>query len=90
MPAGLSSSRTWSRGEEKAFENAIATHWVDDSKEQWKRIASVVPNKTMEQVRIHSKLLLEDVNDIDAGIVPLPDYDGEKPSSPLIKDHSNK
>ena len=83
----------WSREEEKAFENAIATHWIDDSKDQqqqklqWNNIASMVPTKTVEELKQHYQLLLEDVNAIEAGIVPLPKYIGEEPSSSSSKDH---
>lgn len=72
-----SSVVTWSREEEKAFENAIAMHWIDeDSKEQWEKIASMVPNKTVEELKQHYQLLVEDVHAIEAGNIPLPDYVG--------------
>lgn len=97
-----SASVMWSREEEKAFENAIATHWIDDddsssssSKDQqeklqlqWNNIASMVPTKTVEELKQHYQLLLQDVNAIEAGIVPLPKYIGEEPSSSSSsKDH---
>ncbi|CAH9084782.1 unnamed protein product [Cuscuta epithymum] len=68
-------SVVWSREEEKAFENAIAIHWVEDSKEHWDTIASVVPSRTVEELKRHYELLVEDVCDIEAGRVPLPTYD---------------
>lgn len=75
----------WSREEEKAFENAIATHWdVDgdgDSKEQWDKIASMVPTKTMDELKLHYKILFEDVNAIEAGNVQVPNYIGEEAST---------
>lgn len=67
----------WSREEEKSFENAIAMHWIEDSKEQWDKISSMVPTKSIEQLHEHYKLLVEDVNAIEAGLVPLPKYAGE-------------
>lgn len=45
-----STSVVWSREEERAFENAIAMkqYSIEDSKEQWQKIALIVPNKTIE------------------------------------------
>lgn len=68
----------WSREEEKAFENAIAMHWVEDSKEQWNKIASMVPSKSVDELKQHYQLLVEDVCAIEAGHVPLPTYIGEE------------
>ncbi|XP_065860692.1 transcription factor MYBS1 [Euphorbia lathyris] len=72
----------WSKEEDIAFETAIATHSIeDDSKEQWETIASFVPNKTIEEVKKHYQLLVQDVNAIEAGNVPLPTYAREEPTS---------
>lgn len=72
----------WSKEEEKAFENAIAMHWEDeDSKEQWEKIASMVPSKSMEELKQHYQILVEDVSAIEAGHVPLPNYAGEEATS---------
>ncbi|KAI3454900.1 hypothetical protein Pfo_011563 [Paulownia fortunei] len=65
----------WSREEEKAFENAIAMLWTDESTEQkWTRIACMVPSKSIQELKHHYQLLLEDVAAIEAGNVPLPNY----------------
>ncbi|KAK9091139.1 hypothetical protein Sjap_024316 [Stephania japonica] len=65
----------WSREEEKTFENAIATYWDENgSKNRWEKIASLVPGKTMEQVKRHYEVLVEDINSIEAGLVPIPSY----------------
>ncbi|XP_057479423.1 transcription factor MYBS1-like [Actinidia eriantha] len=79
----------WSREEEKAFENAIAIHWAEeDSKEDdhWPKIASLVPTKTIEELKKHYQLLVEDVAAIEAGHVPIPNYIGEEASSSSSKD----
>ncbi|KAJ4917547.1 Duplicated homeodomain-like superfamily protein [Raphanus sativus] len=67
---------TWSREEEKSFENAIAMHCVEEeiTEEQWSKMVSVVPTKTLEQVKKHYQILLEDVKAIENGQVPLPRY----------------
>ncbi|KAJ4821932.1 hypothetical protein Tsubulata_041967 [Turnera subulata] len=79
----MESSTTWSREEEKAFENAIAMHWIDeeDSKEQWDKIASMVPSKSLDELKQHYQLLVEDVIAIEAGNVQLPNYVEEEPTS---------
>ncbi|KAA8542677.1 hypothetical protein F0562_023824 [Nyssa sinensis] len=86
MSASPSTSVVWSREEEKAFENAIALHWAEDSKEQWDKIASMVPSKTIEELKQHYQLLVEDVSAIEAGHIPLPNYIGEE-ASPSSKEH---
>lgn len=89
----MSSSGTaiWSYEEEKAFENAIAMHWIDEeasSKEQWEKIASAVPNKSMEEVKQHYQLLVEDVSAIEAGHIQFPNYATEETTS-SNKDNSH-
>jgi hypothetical protein len=74
-----SSGAIWRYEEEKAFENAIAMHWIEkeDSKEQWEKIASSVPNKSMEQMKQHYQVLVDDVSAIEEGHVSLPNYANE-------------
>lgn len=89
-----SSGTTWSYDEEKAFENAIAMHWIhedEDSKEtQWENIASCVPNKTMEEVKQHYQVLVDDVSAIEAGHVSFPNYANEETSSSNKDSSSSK
>ncbi|XP_020227054.1 transcription factor SRM1 [Cajanus cajan] len=79
----MSSSGTlWSYEEEKAFENAIAMHWIEEaSKEQWEKIASAVPSKSMEEVKQHYQILVEDVSAIEAGHISFPNYASEETTS---------
>lgn len=81
-----SSLAVWSREEERAFENAIAMHWNEDSKEQWDKLASMVPSKSIDELRQHYQTLVDDIGDIEAGLVPLPNYIGEEAST-STKDH---
>ncbi|KAG7656906.1 SANT/Myb domain [Arabidopsis suecica] len=71
---------TWSREEEKAFENAIALHCVEEeiTDDQWNKMASMVPSKALEEVKKHYQILLEDVKAIENGQVPLPRYHHRK------------
>ncbi|KAK6148667.1 hypothetical protein DH2020_019579 [Rehmannia glutinosa] len=75
----MSGTSNWSREEEKAFENAIAIHWnsnVDDDDDDgnWSKICRMVPSKSVEELKHHYRLLVEDVAAIESGNVPLPNY----------------
>ena len=76
---GVSSS-SWSREQDKAFENALATH-PEDAADRWERIATDVPGKTLEEVKHHYELLVDDVNQIESGFVPLPSYNSSSEGS---------
>lgn len=67
---------TWSIEEEKSFENAIAMHCVEEeiTEDQWMKMASMVPTKSLQEVKNHYQMLLEDVKAIESGQVPLPRY----------------
>lgn len=89
----------WSRDEEKAFENGIAMHWRDEHADHncWTEIASMVPSKSIQELKHHYQLLVEDIAAIEAGNVALPNYNtaprqGQEPSSSSMstatyKDH---
>ncbi|KAE8720268.1 Transcription factor MYB1R1 [Hibiscus syriacus] len=84
----MAASVVWSREEDKAFENVIAMHWMEEeeSEDQWEKISSMVPSKSVEELKQHYEILVEDVTAIEAGHVPLPCYKGEELSS-STKDH---
>ncbi|XP_073011932.1 transcription factor SRM1 [Typha latifolia] len=73
MEEASSSSSSWSREQEKAFENAIADN-PEDSGDRWEKIAAAVPGKSVEEIKNHYELLVEDVDGIESGRVPLPSY----------------
>lgn len=74
------SSSLWSLEQDKAFENALASHPEDDS-DRWEKIAVDVPGKTVEEIKHHYELLVEDVNLIESGCVPLPSYSSSSDGS---------
>nr|XP_016467761.1 PREDICTED: transcription factor DIVARICATA-like [Nicotiana tabacum] len=80
MTIDESSSSIWSREQDKAFENALATY-PEDSPDRWEKIASDVPGKTLKEVKHHYDLLLDDVSRIESGCVPLPCYNSSSDSS---------
>ncbi|ONI32125.1 hypothetical protein PRUPE_1G349700 [Prunus persica] len=74
------SSSLWSREQDKAFENALATY-SEDSSDRWEKIAADVPEKTIEEIKHHYELLVDDINQIEAGFVPLPCYNSSSEGS---------
>ncbi|KAJ6288944.1 hypothetical protein OIU76_024844 [Salix suchowensis] len=67
------SGSLWTREQDKAFENALATY-PEDTSDRWEKIAADVPGKTLEEIKHHYELLVEDISQIEAGCVPLPCY----------------
>lgn len=68
-----SSSSVWSREQDMQFEKAIATY-PEESSDRWEKIAANVFGKSLEEVKDHYELLVDDVNSIESGFVPLPCY----------------
>lgn len=64
---------TWTAKQNKRFENALAIY-DRDTPDRWQKLARAVGGKTVEEVKKHYELLIEDVNQIEAGHVPLPNY----------------
>lgn len=80
----------WSREEEKAFENAIAkTHNTMDEQQYWEKISSMVQSKSMEELKQHYGVLVQDINAIEAGLVSLPRYLGEEEETNMDKQTSS-
>lgn len=69
----VSDGSAWSREDDIAFERALA-NYTDESEERWEKIAADVPGKSVEQIKEHYELLVEDVSRIESGCVPLPAY----------------
>lgn len=68
-----SHSSFWTREDDKAFERALA-FISDDCADRWQKIAEAVPGKTLDEIKHHYDLLLEDIKNIESGFVPLPTY----------------
>ncbi|PIN21724.1 Zuotin [Handroanthus impetiginosus] len=73
MPADESSSSVWSREQDKQFERAIAAY-PEDTCDRWEKIAADVPGKSVEEIKHHYELLVDDVNRIESGAVQVPCY----------------
>lgn len=67
------SSVEWSPEKNKIFENALAIY-DKDTPDRWHNVASMVGGMSPEEVKRHYEILLDDINCIDAGNVPIPNY----------------
>jgi SHAQKYF class myb-like DNA-binding protein len=63
----------WSREENKAFERALAM--VDEATpDRWYKVAEMIPGRSVSDVIAQYQELVADVNNIEAGLVPVPGY----------------
>lgn len=74
------SNSVWTIEQDKAFENALATY-PEDSSDRWEKITEDVPGKNLEEIKHHYELLVDDVNKIESGRVPLPSYNSSSEGS---------
>ncbi|KAK6120289.1 hypothetical protein DH2020_045980 [Rehmannia glutinosa] len=63
----------WTPEENKRFENALAL-FDKDTPDRWHNVASMIPGKTVSDVIKQYRELVEDVSDIEAGLIPIPGY----------------
>uniref|UniRef100_A0A7N0V3J0 Myb-like domain-containing protein n=1 Tax=Kalanchoe fedtschenkoi TaxID=63787 RepID=A0A7N0V3J0_KALFE len=70
-----SRTTTWTREEDKRFEEALALYIDQDPSTRWDNVVRQMgESKTVEEVIHHYQLLVDDVNNIEAGRISLPDY----------------
>lgn len=68
------SGTNWSAKENKAFERALAV-FDKDTPDRWANVARLVGGgRTPEEVKRHYDILVEDINYIESGKVPFPNY----------------
>ncbi|KAL3346049.1 hypothetical protein AABB24_024821, partial [Solanum stoloniferum] len=63
----------WTPRENKKFEQALAVYDKDTS-DRWQNIARYVGGKSVEEVKHHYAILVEDLKHIESGGVPFPKY----------------
>lgn len=68
----MGSSLIWTWSENKLFEIQLVEQDENDPN-RWLNIAKVT-GKTVEQVKSHYELLVEDIDQIESDMVPLPNY----------------
>lgn len=67
-----SNSSSWTKSQNKQFEKALATYDKDTS-DRWQNIARVV-GKSIDEVKRHYEILVEDLKHIESGNIPLLKY----------------
>ncbi|XP_057785519.1 protein RADIALIS-like 4 [Salvia miltiorrhiza] len=73
----MSSNSNWTAWQNKVFEDALASY-DKDTAEWWQNVARAVGGKSVEEVKRHYQKLLQDINHIETGKVPLPNYNPYK------------
>ena len=68
-----SKSSKWTPAENKLFENALAVY-DKESPDRWHKVAAMIPGKTVGDVMKQYRDLEVDVNNIEAGLIPIPGY----------------
>ncbi|CAK7355504.1 unnamed protein product [Dovyalis caffra] len=82
----------WSFEENKMFEYSIA-ELDPGSPDCFERIAERIPAKTLKQIEDHFQILIEDIEMIESGRIPLPNYgtnSGDKGKGPNSNDKPNQ
>ncbi|KAF9620520.1 hypothetical protein IFM89_013141 [Coptis chinensis] len=75
MASGSMSSSTWTFKQNKLFEHAIAMY-DQNTPDRWYHVARVIGGgKSVEDIKKHYEILVEDIKKIEAGLIPLPDYE---------------
>ncbi|XP_042444905.1 protein RADIALIS-like 3 [Zingiber officinale] len=64
---------SWTPKENKLFERALAVY-DKDTPDRWQNVARAVGGKTVEEVKKHYELLVQDLRHIESGLVPYPSY----------------
>nr|UKB40109.1 MYB transcription factor [Hydrastis canadensis] len=66
-------STKWTHEENKLFENALAIY-DKETPDRWHKVAAMIPGKTVMDVKNQYNELVNDVSDIEAGLIPIPGY----------------
>lgn len=67
------SGSSWTAKENKAFEKALAVY-DKETPDRWYNVARAVGGKTPDEVKRHYEVLVADLNHIESGRVPYPNY----------------
>ncbi|MCD7463481.1 hypothetical protein HAX54_050719 [Datura stramonium] len=63
----------WTAEENKMFEDALAL-FDKETPDRWHNVAAMIPGKTVDDVIKQYRELVEDISDIEAGLIPVPGY----------------
>ncbi|KAG8377808.1 hypothetical protein BUALT_Bualt08G0072200 [Buddleja alternifolia] len=71
--SSMTSRGSWTSKQNKQFEEALAKY-DKDTPDRWHNIARAVGGKTIEEVRRHYEILVNDIMQIETDQVPIPNY----------------
>ncbi|KAL8044908.1 hypothetical protein ABFX02_08G076900 [Erythranthe guttata] len=71
--ASNSISSSWTPKQNKLFERALAVY-DKETPDRWQNIARAVGGKSVEEVKRHYEILVEDLKHIESGNIPFPYY----------------
>ncbi|CAN8312586.1 unnamed protein product [Cochlearia groenlandica] len=69
----MSTSSSWTYKQNKMFERALAVY-DKDTPDRWQNVAKAVGSKSVEEVKRHYDVLVEDLMNIEQDLVTLPKY----------------
>ncbi|WOK95650.1 hypothetical protein Cni_G04357 [Canna indica] len=69
MASGSVTYSSWTSKQNKMFEKALAVY-DKDTPDRWHNVARVVGGKTVDEVKRHYELLVEDIRLIEKGHMP--------------------
>ncbi|GLJ19561.1 hypothetical protein SUGI_0353480 [Cryptomeria japonica] len=78
--SGRNSTSMWTAKQNKLFERALAIH-DKETPDRWQNVAAMVDGKSAAEVKRHYDVLLDDLNCIEAGEVPIPNYKSSSPNN---------
>ncbi|KAL3613532.1 hypothetical protein CASFOL_034455 [Castilleja foliolosa] len=82
-------NESWTWQEDKRFESGLV-EFPADCPNRWDRIAAKLGTKSAAEVERHYAVLLADLMDIEAGLVPVPEYTDDVDLSPDSKQTGKK
>lgn len=63
----------WTLEENKEFENSLAIY-DKETPDRWQKVADRIPGKTADDVHRQYIVLVNDINNIEAGLITIPGY----------------
>ncbi|XP_031278646.1 protein RADIALIS-like 4 [Pistacia vera] len=81
MASRNSGNSSWTPKQNKLFEKALALY-DKDTPDRWQNIAKAVGGgKSVDEVKRHYEILIEDLKHIESGRIPIPNYKSTRSSN---------
>ncbi|KVI07018.1 transcription factor DIVARICATA-like [Cynara cardunculus var. scolymus] len=79
-------NKQWTDEQNTWFESALAI-FDTETPDRWSNVAALVPGKSEYDVKKQYEVLKADINNIEAGLVPIPGYFSSSFKLELVEDH---